>query len=297
MQPVKGVITDIQRYSVHDGPGMRTTVFFKGCPLRCRWCCNPEAMLPGSALMVNPKLCIGCGACTTVCPVDAAKGPVTDRDKCIMCRRCEEVCYAGARYFKERELTSRELTQEILKDKIFFDRTGGGVTFSGGEAAVQIDFLEDVLIQCKANSIHTAIETCGICPWDHYERIFHFIDLFLFDIKSTDDDLHREYTGASCKGIMENCRKLIEKGARVIVRVPVIPQFNFNREALKKISSFAFEVGAEEVNFLPYHRYAQNKYDFLGMTYWNPGVTSLSHEEVQKMADTINEGIRIVVNG
>ena len=294
---MKGVITDIQRYSVHDGPGMRTTVFFKGCPLHCRWCCNPEAMLSGPALMVNPKLCIGCGACRTVCPAGAADGIHTDREKCTGCKSCAEICYAGARYFKERELSDRELTQEIMKDKIFYNRTQGGVTFSGGEAAVQIDFLEEVLRQCKAEGIHTAIETCGVCSWDHYRRLLPLIDLFLFDIKSTDSALHLEYTGAPCEGIMENCRHIIAEGGNLIVRVPVIPKFNYDRESLRKIAAFAAEAGAMAVNFLPYHRYAQNKYDFLDMPYWNPGITSLSHEEVQQMVDGIEEGIRLVVNG
>ena len=154
-----GRVASVQRSSYHDGPGLRTTVFLKGCPLHCRWCCNPEAMQREPVLFVNPKLCIGCGACKEVCPAGAADASCTDREKCLRCGACAEVCYAGARYFKERTLSSEEMLAEIQKDKVFYDRTGGGVTFSGGEAAMQIDFLEETLSLCRASGIHTAIET------------------------------------------------------------------------------------------------------------------------------------------
>lgn len=294
---MKGRVTDIQKYSVHDGPGMRTIVFLKGCLLRCRWCCNPEAMLMQPVLLYNPKLCIGCGACVEVCPNNAAVGMKVNRDLCNGCGACAKVCYAGARYFKEKDMESERVLEEILKDKIFYDRTGGGVTFSGGEAAYQIDFLEELLKLCKENDVNTCIETCGCMPWENYERILPYMDLFLFDIKSTDSEQHKKFTGMGCEQIMENCRRVVAAGKRLIIRVPVIPEFNYSLEALEKIVRFAEEIGVECVNFLPYHRYAESKYNFMDMDYWHPGVESLSKEDVEKYVMAINSTIELEVNG
>lgn len=292
-----GQITDIQKYSVHDGPGMRTIIFLKGCLLRCRWCCNPEAMLERPVLMYNPKLCIGCGACIPACPVGAAKDAKVDRSICNGCGQCVEVCYAGARYMKNREMTPEEVVEEVLKDKIFYDRTGGGVTFSGGEAAYQVEFLEETLKLCKKNGVHTAIETCGCMPWENYERILPYLDAILYDIKSTDEEIHIRYTGKGCHEIMENCRKIAGRGKELIIRVPVIPEFNYERQSLEAIVRFAEEIGVGTVNFLPYHRYAKSKYEAMGMKYWDPGVESLGSDEVEQCIEDIKSSVKLIVNG
>ncbi len=295
-----GRITNIQRFSVHDGPGIRTVVFLKGCTLRCRWCCNPESMLQKSVLMFQPELCIHCGACVSVCPVGtfgALEQITVDRTHCTGCGACEEVCYAGAKYKKDTLIRAEDLWKEIEKDKTFYHRTGGGVTFSGGEALLQAEFLAEILKFCKDGGIGTAVETCGNVPWDSFEEILPWMDLFLFDIKHTDSAKHKEYTGADCKRIMENCRRLCSRGKSVVVRVPVIPEFNFSRMELEHIIRFAEEIGVKEVDFLPYHRYAANKYRYLDMEYWNPGVQRLDKSLVEECLEGIDTELEIRIDG
>lgn len=295
-----GHITNIQRFSVHDGPGIRTVVFLKGCTLRCRWCCNPEAMLQKPVLMFQPELCIGCGACVSVCPTGASgslEHITVDRMRCTGCGACTQVCYAEAKYKKDTVISSEELLKEIEKDRIFYDRTGGGVTFSGGEALLQAEFLEDVLRHCKERGIHTAVETCGNVPWENFERILLWMDLFLFDIKHTNTAKHKQYTGAGCEQIMENCRRLCLENKKVIIRVPVIPEFNFDRRELEDIIRFAERIGVREVDFLPYHRYASNKYRYLDMDYWNPGINKLDKEQVEKCLGPIHTEMKIRIDG
>ncbi len=294
---MEGCVFDIQRFSVHDGPGIRTTIFLKGCPLHCRWCCNPESMNPRPEVLLNPKLCIGCGACVRVCPNRAVTAEEFDRSLCTGCGRCAEECYAEARYMKGEYMTPEEVFAEGVRDKSFYRRTGGGVTFSGGEPVRQIDFLETTLKLFREKGIGTAIETCGYVPWENYERIAPLVDVFLFDIKNTDSDKHLEYTGARCERIMENCERLAKIANKLIIRVPVIPEFNFDEKTLTSIVRFAEKIGVGEVNFLPYHRMAANKYSFLGRDYWNPGMDRLEESEVEKCISGIKTHIKIQIGG
>lgn len=294
---MKGMIFDIQRFSLHDGPGIRTTVFLKGCPLHCRWCCNPESMNPHPVLLYNPELCIGCGQCIAICPSGAACPGGIDRELCTVCGKCADTCYAEALYMKGREISANELMAEVIRDESFYARTGGGVTFSGGEPLLQADFLEEVLECCRNHSFTTAIETCGCVPWEHFERIAPLVDTFLFDIKHTDSQKHRLYTGAPCEGIMENCARLASIAKHLVVRVPVIPGFNFDRDSLEAVVRFAEGIGVREVDFLPYHRYAANKYLYMGRDYWNPGVERLGDEEVRTVIETIPSSIRLQIGG
>jgi pyruvate formate lyase activating enzyme len=255
-------------------------------------------MNPHPEVLFNPELCIGCGACAAVCPSGAiAAGTGPDRALCADCTKCAEVCYAEALHIKGEYMTPRAVLDEALKDKLFYKRTGGGVTFSGGEPVVQVDFLEETLRLCKENGLNTAIETCGYAPWENYERIAPFVDVFLFDIKSTDSAKHREYTGVPCERIMENCAKLTKIARRLIVRVPVIPEFNCDRESLTNIVRFAESIGVKEVNFLPYHRMAASKYEFLGRAYWNPGMDRLEDSLVEECVSGIETPIRIELHG
>lgn len=293
---MNGQIFDIQRFSLHDGPGIRTDIFLKGCPLRCKWCCNPESMNPSPVLMFNPDLCIGCGNCIQVCPTGAASDMLSKRGSCINCGACAEVCYAEARIMKGRTVDSHEVMREILKDANFYKRTNGGVTFSGGEPLLQIDFLHEVLKECRRIGINTAIETCGCIPWDNFERIAGLVDVFLFDIKHIDSEKHKQYTGHGCENIMANCEKLA-RIADVIIRVPVIPDFNYDIATLTGIVRFAERIHVSEIDFLPYHRYAENKYIHLGRVYWNPGISHLTADEIRNMISTIATGIKLKIGG
>lgn len=294
---MKGCIFDIQRFSVHDGPGIRTTIFLKGCTLKCKWCCNPESICAKPELMFNPELCISCGACAKACAQGAVSFGRVERALCTGCGACAQVCYAEALYMKGRYMTPAEIAKEALKDVSFYARTSGGVTFSGGEPLLQIDFLAKTLALCKASGLHTAIETCGNILWENFERIVSDTDVFLYDIKSTHSETHLVYTGATCERIMENCAKLARIAKRVIIRVPVIPMFNFTIGALTQIVRFAESVGVGEVNFLPYHRYAVNKYSFLGRECWNPGVNYLDENALGECVEAIQADITLRIHG
>jgi glycyl-radical enzyme activating protein len=294
---MKGCIFDIQRFSIHDGPGIRTIIFLKGCPLNCRWCCNPESINPQPELLINPELCIGCGKCIEVCTTGATSETGFDRMLCTGCGICAETCYAEARYIKGRYMTPQEVIDEAIKDVTFYKRTNGGVTFSGGEPMFQIDFLEEALLLCRENRLATAIETCGYASWEHFKRIAPLVDVYLFDIKNTNSDEHLKFTGARCERIMENCERLAKIAKRLIIRVPVIPDFNFDSQSLTKIVRFAEEIGVGEIHFLPYHRLAESKYSFLGREYWEPGVDRLDEGAVDNYVRKIETSIKIRIGG
>ncbi len=229
-----GTIFNIQRFSVNDGPGIRTTVFLKGCPLHCAWCHNPESISPEKDLMLHEDRCIRCGDCVAVCEQHAIRsdngGFVTDREKCIRCGRCLDVCYAEARVLMGKEVTADEVMAEIVKDTVFFDQSSGGVTFSGGEPLLQHQFLTSLLEACKKKAIHTAVDTSGHIPADILRDVSRSVDLFLYDVKTLDDAVHQKFAGVSNRRILENLRLLIDLGKEIIVRVPIIPEINDNLE-------------------------------------------------------------------
>lgn len=253
---MKAIIFDIQRNSFVDGPGIRTTVFFKGCNLKCRWCHNPESQSPKRQMMVYKNKCIGCGKCAEVCP--------NKLKSCDFCGRCEIYCPEDARKICGREYSADEVLSEIEKDRAFYDNSGGGATFSGGECMLQLDFLCEILKKCKENGIHTAVDTAGNVPWESFERILPYTDLFLYDVKAVSGELHRNGTGVSNELILENLKKL-SRCADIIVRIPVIGGYNDNREEMKKAAEFLHGLGIKKVELLPYHAMGENKYDAMGM--------------------------------
>lgn len=260
---MKATIFDIQRNSFVDGPGIRTTVFFKGCNLRCKWCHNPESQLPQIQMMFYKDKCIGCGKCKDVCP--------NHLEKCDLCGRCEIFCTADARKICGKDYTVDEVYSEIIKDKSFYDNSGGGVTFSGGECMLQPKFLCETLKKCKENGIHTAVDTAGNVPWKNFEKVMPYTDLFLYDIKCISEQRHIDGTGVSNKLLLENLKKLFECGVKIHIRVPVITGINDSVEEITKIKDFLEPYKPEKIELLPYHKMGEHKYDALGMpiTYYD----------------------------
>ena len=254
---MKATIFDIERNSYVDGPGIRTTVFFKGCNLRCAWCHNPESQSPKPQMMFFKNKCTGCGKCKEKCP--------NNLELCELCGKCTLYCPHDAREICGKEYTVDEVMREILKDKAFYDNSGGGVTFSGGESMLQIDFLEELLKACKQNGIHTAIDTAGHVPYESFERVLPYTDLFLFDVKCYDSDKNKKYTGASNELIFSNLRKLLKTNKAVWVRIPIISTVNDTEEEMLAIKSFLYSCRApKKIELLPYHSMGEHKYAALG---------------------------------
>ncbi|MFB0565354.1 MAG: glycyl-radical enzyme activating protein [Candidatus Aminicenantaceae bacterium] len=266
----KAIIFDIKRYAIHDGPGIRTTLFFKGCALQCQWCHNPEGIDSNPELIFYSKRCSKeCEACLTSCPQDAIdieKGSVhVDRVKCDLCGHCEEACVYGALEIVGRELTVQEVLEEVEKDRIFFDESGGGVTLSGGEPLAQFDFLEALLDALEERKVHVALDTSGHISFEQLERISDKTDLFLYDIKTIDDKKHEKYTGISNKEILENLRYLSSRGKPVIVRIPLISKINDDVQSIKMAAEYLDSLkNIKQINLLPYHKGGCEKYRLLG---------------------------------
>lgn len=264
-----GTISRIARYSIHDGPGIRTTVFFKGCPLRCWWCHSPESQQPGPQLALKPDRCVRCGACVDACPEHAASlgpgGPSTDRALCRSCGACAALCPSGAREITGVEMTVDAVMAEIEKDVVFFEQSGGGVTFSGGEPLVQPDFLEAVLRRARAAALHTAVDTCGYAEASSLARVIDHTNLFLFDLKAIDEARHVEITGVSNRPILDNLRLLTSAGAAVRVRFPLVSGVNDDSGDVETLAAFVKDIGLFHVDVLPYHRAGLAKYERYGL--------------------------------
>lgn len=263
-----GIVFDIKKYSLHDGPGIRTTVFLKGCGLRCWWCHNPESQHPRPELLLRPELCIQCGACVAECPQGAIRLDggrfITDRDVCERCGACRAVCVADAREMVGREMTVGQVMDEVLRDVVFYDQSGGGVTFSGGEPLLQNAFLLDLLQACKSHDLHTVVDTCGYVSAEILDHVRPYVDLFLYDLKLMDDRRHREVTGVSNGPILDNLRRLAEHDHPVVLRVPIIPQINDDEENLRQIGALARHLqNIQQVDILAYHRLGADKYERL----------------------------------
>jgi len=261
----EGLIFDIKRYSINDGPGIRTTVFFKGCPLHCRWCHNPEGQSFLPEVMIRASRCLKeCSECLAVCPEGAIRKsgvlPVLDRARCTACGECADACPTQAVEIVGRRLSAAELLREIEKDRIFYDESGGGVTFSGGEPLSQPQFLGKVLGLCRERRVHTAVDTCGLATAEVLESVAGAADLFLFDLKTMDEEKHIAFTGESNRLILENLRRLTAGGRKIVVRIPVVPGVNDDAENIRRTASYMGTLkGISEIRLLSYHRLGRGK--------------------------------------
>lgn len=314
-----GMVFDIKKYSINDGPGIRTTVFLSGCPLSCWWCHNPESQSLRPVLMYRANRCLGCGACADVCPEEAisvteefldaelteshgepkknsaqlrplrVQNVFTDLLKCTKCQTCIATCYSGAREFSGREMTVSQVMSQVTREIPFYDESGGGVTFSGGEPLMQPGFLSALLKACRKQEIHTVVDTSGFANWNVFEQIRQDVDLFLYDLKHMDSVRHKEVTGVPNEPIVENLRRLSAVGAKCVVRIPLIPGINDNEQNLVESAKFLASLPKlEGVELMGYHDIAQAKYEALGMEYKLVGLKGPGEEEMRNAAEVIS---------
>lgn len=284
----EGLVLNIQRYSVHDGPGIRTTVFLKGCPASCWWCHNPEGQSSEPEIVVIEGRCIRCGECLEICPEDHNhEGPGHVSSSCTVCGGCVEACPTGARSMAGTTMTVGDVVDVLLKDRVFYDESGGGATFSGGEPLLQFPFLKGMLESCKDHGIHTAVDTCGYVPKEDLLAVAPMTDLFLYDLKIMDEKVHLETTGIPNASILENLRSLGEVHDNIWIRVPIIPGINDGRDNIDGIAAFSASVGGvRQVNILPYHKLGIQKFDRLGKTYQLAEISPPSPERLETLASS-----------
>jgi pyruvate formate lyase activating enzyme len=285
--PLTGLVFDIQRFAIHDGDGIRTLVFLKGCPLRCKWCQNPESMNSMPEIMRIPHYCIRCMKCATLCPEQAIvihdnfKFEI-DRDRCIYCGECVENCYAGAMTIVGRYMTVDEVMEEVERDRPFYNISGGGVTFSGGEPTLQSNFLIPALKEARKRGLHTAIESCCFCAQDTFIKVLEHTDLVLTDIKHMDSAKHKELTGVPNEQILSNIRMAAKIGQTLRIRIPLIPGSNDSVENIEATARFVESLGSsvEGLDILPYHRLGEPKWEQLDREYLLHGTTPPDHDHV-----------------
>jgi pyruvate formate lyase activating enzyme len=283
-----GLVFNIQRFSIHDGPGIRTTVFLKGCNLRCYWCHNPESLKMAPEIQFIPSRCIGCGACVEACPLSRENRTARFTPACLGCGACAEVCYPGAISLAGKEYGAGEMTEMLLKDGPLMKSSGGGVTFSGGEPLLQADFAAKVFAALKAEVIHTAVETASNVPWEAFERILPFTSLFICDIKAVDTELHRRGTGAGNERILENLRRLDAGGADILFRIPVIPYYNDSVDVIRETGAFIKSLDRPQpVERLALHNICAGTYDALGREFTARGTQPPAGALMENLADAL----------
>lgn len=289
-----GIVFDIQKFSLHDGPGIRTLVLFKGCPLRCVWCCNPESQTSAAQVVLFVRKCIrgegyDCRECVDACPRDALDLPIGEpaaivQEQCDACGRCVDACPSGACVQVGRLTTVDEVFARVNQDEIFYRHSGGGVTLSGGEPAAQPGFAAALAGRCRSAGIHTAMETCGHAPWEAIARILPNLDLVLFDVKHMDPEVHRALTGMGNQLVLDNARRVAATGVELVIRVPVIPGHNDSEANIRATAEFARELSAKALHLLPYHRLGAAKYQRLQLAY--------RLEELRAPEAAVMEGLR-----
>lgn len=287
------LVCDIKRFAVHDGDGIRTTVFFKGCPLKCLWCHNPEGISPESQLAYYTHKCINCGTCIKVCPQKAHQiengKHVFYRELCTNCGKCEEVCLGNALRLYGRRYTAKELLPILLEDQAFYENSGGGVTLSGGECLLHADFCEELLRDLKKENIHTAVDTCGFVPKEAIDKVMPYTDIFLYDVKAIDEDVHIKCTGQSNKIILKNLKYIDDCGKNIEIRIPYVPGYNSN-EKEKMIEFLKGYNNITKIRVLAYHNYAGSKYDALSIKNTLPQVIP-TDREIEQFQEEIDQVI------
>ena len=300
----KALISNIQNYSTKDGPGIRTTVFFTGCNLKCIWCSNPELIEPGIKVMYFENRCRRCGKCAETAVNNSIilteSGCEIDREKCTNIEECMEVCAYEAYEKSGYEISVQDLYNKLIRDKIFFEQSGGGVTFSGGEAGLQYEFLSEIGAELQKDNIHTALDTAGLITWEKLEKAISSMNMVLFDIKAYDSRLHRKYTGAGNELILENIKKTADKNKELIIRMVIVPGMNDNIEDIKKRISFIKELGSavKQIDILKYHNLGEGKYKSLGMIYSVPKDLYREESFWKKVKEMASEtGVKVTVDG
>lgn len=298
-------IINIQKYSIHDGDGIRTTIFFKGCPLSCLWCHNPESQNYGEELMYNGEKCTGCMACIDICPRRAISKEenqaFTDRNKCNLCKACIDYCVNNAREFVGKEYKVAQLVKEAEKDRMFYEESGGGITLSGGEVMTQnMDYIEELLKKLKKKGYNIAIDTCGQAPYENYNRVLNYVDTFLYDIKLMDNEKHIKYIGKSNKLILDNLKKLSEAGANINIRIPLVESINTDDESIEDFIKFLKNnINVKKINLLPYHNTGKSKYERLQKVYEGVNFEAPSKERMETIKDKFEKAgfINIKIGG
>lgn len=293
-------ITNIQKFSIHDGDGIRTTVFFKGCPLKCEWCHNPETQKFEKEMQVDREKCTGCGACAAVCPngaIHMEEGrPILDAEACVFCGKCIRFCPTGAREVIGQEYTVKELVKELMKDQMFYEESGGGVTLSGGEVmSMDMDYLLAVAKELKRQDVTLTIDTCGFVPYEKFQELLPYVNTFLYDVKVMDPELHKKYMGTDNALILENLVRLAKDGARIYIRIPTVKEVNGNEENMKETIAFLQEhdIHPAQINLLPYHDTGSGKYRKLDMEYKGTDLHAPDKEEMEALAALfINAGYK-----
>lgn len=308
------LVTDIARFAVNDGPGFRTNVFLKGCPLKCAWCHNPETIKPTPQLYWKKRACVQCGACLEVCPQGAIAPPIDpvisqaqnstyykiDYSRCDFCNKCVDACAYGALEIVGKPMTVDEILDEVESDRPFYDNSGGGMTLSGGEPTAHPDFSAKILAEARARGLHNCLDTNGHCSWEVLERLLKDTDIVLFDLKHTDPVKHREWTGADNALILENLAKLSLTGVEVWVRIPVVPGFNDSIQDHKNAAKFLANLPQKvaRVDLLAYHNWCQDKYGWMGIDWPLAEIESLEPSMLEIPAEFYRmKGFETTVGG
>ncbi|MDR2020266.1 MAG: glycyl-radical enzyme activating protein [Treponema sp.] len=290
------MVFDIQRYSIHDGPGIRTLVFLKGCPLQCLWCANPESWLPKPQLFYRPAVCIHCGECVKAAPdkgitMDGEGGELRINFASLNKRDLSwtKACPTGALNIKGVSMSVNEVFTIVMRDEIFYRQSGGGITLSGGEPLAQPEFAKALLLEARRNLISAAVETSGEVPLETILAVSHYADFFLYDVKIFDEEKHCRYTGSSNRNIKENLSALAGTGAEILVRMPLIPGVNDSPEDLQKILDYLRGIGVTRFTILPYHQYGSGKYASIGMAYALSALSPPENAAIERLKNQIAE--------
>lgn len=280
-----GVIFNIQKFSINDGPGIRTVVFFKGCPLHCKWCANPESQLAKIQILWDKKKCLHCHHCLEICLQKAISlkndNIFIDTNKCTLCKQCINTCPQKALTSEGEIKTVQQVLDIVLQDEVFYEESDGGITLSGGEFLMQTQFAKELLIAAKEKNLHTCCETTGFCTPEKFQHIIQYIDYILFDLKHWDSQKHLEGTGVDNKLILTNMKYAISTGKKVLLRIPIIPEFNDSLEDAKKFCEVLHDVGSNQCQLLPFHQFGENKYHLLNKQYAYENQPALHHEDLQ----------------